>query len=86
MIIRKLRSDKFYSFLSAGKGGRECNAHCGILLSLPHLDSGLHVLTWVRHFCFRIFVHVKDFLFHIRDSFTDLLVSVVFFSFHFHNG
>ena len=26
MIIRKLRSDKFYSYLSAGKGGRECNA------------------------------------------------------------
>ena len=33
----------------------------------------------------KLFVYVKDFLFHIHDSFTDLLVSVVFF-FHFHNG
>ena len=27
--------------------------HCGILKSLPYFDSGLHVLPWVRHLCFR---------------------------------
>ena len=32
---------------------------------------------------FVFFVHVKDFLFHFRDSFTGLLVSVVFFLFSF---
>ena len=49
--------------------------YCGILLSLPYLDSGLHVLRWVRHFCFRFF----------RPCQGLSLVSVVFF-FHFHNG
>ena len=34
---------------------------------------------------FTFFVYVKV-CFHIHDSFTDLLVSVVFFFFHFHNG
>ena len=56
---------------------------CGILLSQPYLDSGFHVLLWVRRFCFHIF-RLRQGFFHIHNSFTDLLVSVVFFL-HFRN-
>ena len=59
--------------------------HCGILSLLPYLDSGLHVLPWVRRFCFRIVRSCQGF-FHVRDSFTELLVSVVFFLFDLNNG
>ena len=60
--------------------------HYGILLSLPYLYSGPHELPWVRHFCFRIFRPCEGFSFPYSWFFTDLLVSIVFFFLHFHNG
>ena len=35
---------------------------------------------------FTFLVYVEDFIFHIRDSFIDLFVSVVVFFFHCRNG
>ena len=57
----------------------------GILSSLSYPDSCPHVPLDFFNLVFRIFCPCQGFSFYIRE-YTDLLVSVISFFLHFHNG